>query len=139
MILGQQPIIACPYCSSEALLRAATFVYGPHTPYDGFYWVCSNWPECDAYVGTHDGTYMPFGKLANKSLRVLRREAHNLFDPIWQGGGKLSRSDAYAELAKRMGQPEVHMGEADEDQVQEIIKVLIAWRAELAGYAGRFL
>lgn len=54
------------------------------------YWVC---PECGAYVGCHKpvGRYrkkpwVPLGHPASRSVRKLRKQVHQLMDPIWFSG-----------------------------------------------------
>ena len=49
--MKQKKIIRCPYCGGTAILRDASFVYGEKS-YGGKVYVCSNYPRCDAYVGS---------------------------------------------------------------------------------------
>jgi hypothetical protein len=44
-------------------------------------WHCN---KCDAIVGTHPGTNMPLGYMANKDIRNKRGKLHRLLDPLWQ-------------------------------------------------------
>ena len=58
----------CPYCGANVVLRDSHFVYHNNKNY-GKMWVCSNFPQCDSYVGCHPGTDIPLGRLADSVLR----------------------------------------------------------------------
>lgn len=45
----------CPYCGRTAELKDSAVIYCG-TSY-GMAWVCSGFPECDAYVGCHIGMF----------------------------------------------------------------------------------
>lgn len=82
----------CPYCGAQAMLRKGSAIYKdrPDLARKNFY-MCS---PCDAYVGCHGGSVKPLGTLANKELRLLRGQAHKVFDRLWKEGYK-TRSQAY--------------------------------------------
>ena len=67
-----------------------------------------DWPwayrceRCGAYVGMHPFTAIPLGTLADGPTRQARKRAKDAFNPMWQSG-KMSRSDAYAWLARQLG------------------------------------
>ena len=63
--------IRCPYCGSKVIYRSADGIYQDNSRGIMLY-VCSNYPECDAYVRTHTGTRMPVGTMANHELRMLK-------------------------------------------------------------------
>lgn len=69
----------CHYCTGEVELAHHEDVYGR---------TYSNWPwlyrctECGAMVGTHPGTLIPLGTLANASLRKLRRLNKETFERL---------------------------------------------------------
>ena len=92
----------CPYCGVPSEPTTGDRVY-PHSPAlkDKVFWVCRG---CDAWVGTHERTGKPLGTLANQELRLLRRQAHSAFDPLWKTG-KRSRSQAYRWLSGKLGIP----------------------------------
>ena len=56
--------IKCPYCDRPAILRPASYIYKDKAREDYLY-VCSNYPECNSYVGVHAGTMIPKGSLSN--------------------------------------------------------------------------
>ena len=62
----------CPYCGSPVIYRSADGIYHDNSKKTMLY-VCSHYPECDAYVRVHAGTNIPVGSLANHELRTLRR------------------------------------------------------------------
>lgn len=107
-------MIICPYCGKNAKLVKGDIVY-PHRQdlYYKNFWLCA---PCDAYVGTHDKSAKykhsgiePLCRLANKTLRKLKSEAHLAFDVLWKSGssfdsfgGPFTRTNAYRWLAKQM-------------------------------------
>lgn len=85
--------------------------------------VCTNYPECDAYVRVHAGTNIPVGSLANHELRTLRRTAHHYFDQLHQSG-YMSKQDAYQWLADLIAAPlsEAHIGHLGEYYCKRVIE-----------------
>ena len=75
----------CPYCGSTVIYRSAEGIYRDNSRGTMLY-VCSNYPECDAYVRTHAGTRIPVGTMANHELRNLRNTAHHYFDQLYRSG-----------------------------------------------------
>ena len=102
--------IKCPYCGRNAVLRKADYVYKGKI-FDQYLYVCSGYPECDSYVGVHNGTLLPKGTLANGDLRHKRILTHRLFDAIWKNG-ILSRKDAYRWMQDifSLSSSEAHIG-----------------------------
>ena len=66
----------CPYCCKHTEYIDSSFVYGKSY---GMIYICK---PCDAYVGVHKGTDKSLGRLANKELRMAKKEAHFYFDKI---------------------------------------------------------
>ena len=87
----------CPYCGSPVIYRSADGIYRDNSRGTMLY-VCSHYPECDAYVRVHTGTNIPVGSMANHELRTLRRTAHHYFDQLYESG-YMSKQDAYQWLA----------------------------------------
>ncbi len=113
----------CPYCGAEVVLKDAPFVYhNTKSKAYGKVWVCSNYPKCNAYVGCHDGTSIPKGRLANPRLRTLKKEAHKQFDPLWKSG-LMTRREAYRWLASMLhiSIDECHIGMFDVKMCQKVI------------------
>ena len=86
-------------------------------------YVCSHYPQCDAYVRVHAGTNIPVGSLANHELRTLRRTAHQYFDQLHQSG-YMSKQDAYQWLADLICAPlsEAHIGHLGEYYCKQVIE-----------------
>lgn len=129
----QPPI--CPYCGRAAELQDSAMLYDGRS--FGAVWVCPGWPACDAYVGCHKDTDRPLGRLANKELRELKKQAHAAFDPIWKARyfrkrredpsyvKGMARGGRYKRLAELMGIPktECHIGMFDIDRCRLAIEI----------------
>lgn len=115
----------CPYCGAEVVLKDYDFIHRSkyiNKNKNEHVWVCSNYPECDSYVGCHEGTTLPLGRPANARLRTLKKEAHKQFDPIWKSG-LMSRKEAYVWLSSVLHIPleECHIGLFDIKMCQRVI------------------
>lgn len=118
----------CPYCNGEISLTTNDIVYGKMYG-NGYVYICDNYPDCDAYVGTHkDGK--PLGRLANKELRRRKQVAHVIFDCLWKwkkvtDNDKKARSKAYKWLSNEMGKKleDTHIGYFDEIETEKVIKI----------------
>lgn len=138
----------CRYCRAPARLVDSKEIYGRSY---GMIWLCSNYPDCDAYVGCHNGTHEPLGILANPKLRAAKKRAHAAFDPLWKeapamyddlpddstpAGAKLRRKQehrirqrarkrAYQWLAEQLGisANDCHIGFFDLDQCERVVSV----------------
>lgn len=129
------PAPICPYCGCTAVLSDSAMLYGGRS--FGQVWVCLGWPVCDAYVGCHKGTDTPLGRLADEELRTLKKQAHAVFDPIWQARYRrkrqvdpkykkgMARGGRYKRLAELMGIPreECHIGMFDAERCRLAIEI----------------
>lgn len=111
-------ITECRYCGNEVICVTSKEFYG--RDYGAHVYRCTS---CDAYVGTHRGTTIPLGTLANKELRDLRQMAHRVFDPCWKNG-HMKRVSAYRRLSEFMGtdRKDTHIAMFDEEQCRKLIK-----------------
>jgi DNA-binding LacI/PurR family transcriptional regulator len=84
---------------------------------------------CKASVGTHSDGYTPLGRLANKELKALKKQAHALLDPH-HGFDKRKRQKTYIKLAEKLGIPvdDCHIGHFDETMTLKAIAELETWR-----------
>lgn len=123
----------CPYCGDAVVFTSNAEIYGREYG-NGKCYRCTN---CDAYVSVHSGTAIPKGRLADRELRALKKEAHGLFDPIWQTDRR-KRDVAYGWLAKQMGIPEreCHFGWFDKEQTLLAISILKKATSEAATSKG---
>lgn len=112
----------CPYCGGSVTYRSADGIYHDNSRNTMLY-VCSHYPECDAYVRVHAGTNIPVGTLANQELRALRRTAHYYFDQLHQAG-LMSKQDAYQWLADLICAPlsQAHIGYLGEYYCKQVIE-----------------
>lgn len=117
-------VVHCPYCGSIAPLSDGSGMRG-YEGRDVNLYVCSNYPQCDAYVGVHPGDNWPRGTLANAELRHWRQQAHRQFDRLWQDGTR-SRSQADRYLQDLMGtkSPQRAIGTFTLEQCQRLIALL---------------
>ena len=121
--------VRCDYCGTPADLVSNEVLYGKHY---GMIYLC---PTCGAYVGVHEGTDKPKGRLANKELRHWRTLAHDAFDPLWKHGGLFCnrRDAAYRWLSEKMGLPveKTHIGMFDVPECKQVIDIIYAERSTL--------
>jgi hypothetical protein len=107
----------CPYCKAESEHVNSSVIYGKDY---GMMYLCR---RCDAYVGCHKkDPNISKGRLANKSLRELKMQAHLYFDKIW----KLeitTRDKAYEWLSGCLGLPKeyTHIGMMGEAKAKDVI------------------
>lgn len=92
----------------------------------GYCYYCT---ECHAFVGTHrPWPKVALGVLADKHMRELKVECHNIFDKFWRGKpkAKKKRDDLYMWLANKMGIPiqDCHFGYFDRDELRRALKIL---------------
>lgn len=117
-------MIECPYCKAPAVLVTGREIY-PHLPrlYSRSFYRCA---PCDAYVGCHEGTTKPFGRLANAELRRMKQATHRVFDPLWRDG-RQKRKEAYRFLADRLGIPfkDCHIGMFDVETCRRAIEICV--------------
>lgn len=116
----------CPDCGKKGKLVDSAVVYG--TSY-GMIWHCA---PCGTYVGCHSKTCEALGTMAGEELRKKRKEAHSVFDPIWQDG-RMERTKAYGWLSSRMGVPvdDCHIAKFDEEQCDMVIRLSLHKRGLL--------
>ena len=119
--------VTCPYCNKKAELVDSSVVYGRSY---GMIYLCKCVPSW-AYVGCHQGSYKPLGRLADKQLREYKKKTHKAFDQIWKSG-KTTRREAYSWLAKTMGIPEeeCHVGMFDVERCQQAMTACMKWKPE---------
>lgn len=115
MMKGQ----VCPYCKQETELVESTQVYGGD--YGTMMYVC--W-DCGAHVGCHKGTIEAKGRLANKDLRQLKKQAHEYFDELWKSK-KMGRNQAYKWLSKQLSIPAeyTHIGMFGKETCRKVIEL----------------
>lgn len=110
----------CPYCKKPSeYLKDSTPLY--KKDYGPIY-IC--WP-CKSWCGVHKGEpKKSLGRLANEELRILRKQAHEAFDPIWKSNYK-SRVEAYKWLSANLAIPfkYTHIGYFGAETCKKVIEL----------------
>ena len=112
----------CGYCGHAGILRRRSELW--RNAGDQRLWVCANYPACDAMVGCHEGTDQPYGSMARKRLRDLRRHCHREFDPLWQQPlPGVTRDLVYRIASASLGSAgaEFHIGDLDESGCEALL------------------
>lgn len=106
----------CHYCKTLVVITTNKVLYGKD--FGSYPWIyyC---PNCTASVGMHLGTGIPLGSLANKELKMARRDAKARFILYCQVA-EIHRNQGYIDLAHLMGIPngETHFGMFDLERCQ---------------------
>lgn len=113
---------ACDYCGAPVIFTSNAVVYGKEYG-NGKCYKCT---KCNCFVGVHDGTEIPLGRLANKELRDLKKKCHTLFDAVWKDNKRINREQAYGRLANVLGIPasECHFGWFDKDMLLRCLGIM---------------
>ena len=115
--------ITCPYCRHPAMLVSGAVIYPTRADLAAkVFWACD---PCQAWVGCHDGTQNPMGRLADAELRAAKIAAHAAFDPLWRGGS-MKRRDAYRWLADQLSMPpsRCHIGWFDLARCRQVVSAV---------------
>ena len=115
--------IRCPYCNSPAILRPAGTVYGRNVKTKGSHlYVCSHWPECDAYVAAHKSDNRPMGTLANGDLRHKRILAHKAMEE-YRAKPRMDKWGLYLWLQGKLNldSRHAHVGMFTEEQCDRVM------------------
>lgn len=115
----------CPYCGASAICRPASTVYGTKTiDHKSYLYVCSRWPDCDAYVSAHKRDRKPMGTMANRSLRRKRILAHQALKRL-QKERHMNKWAVYVWLQAKMGldESQAHIGMFSEQMCEQVISL----------------
>lgn len=114
----------CRYCGGSVSIRHSAEI--PEKLREGRYYVCRNYPDCDAYVRIRPGTNLPDGEMANTIVRRKRWEAHHYFDMLHQKG-LMSRKNAYVWLCNLLQLPPSrgHISYLNEHDCQILIETAV--------------
>ena len=121
----------CNICNGKVIFASNSIVYGKEYG-SGKCYFCTN---CGAYVGTHKPRPREaLGILANKEMRDMKMQCHELFDSYWKNESSneerhSTRSNAYCKLAGEIGIPieECHFGHFNLDMLNKAYAVLQKW------------
>lgn len=115
----EQPKI-CPFCQGRIKYTSNSEIYGKEYG-NGKCYLCK---KCDAYVGVHNNTNIALGIIANKKMRTLKKECHEIFDRLWINGKQ--RNQLYHKLSKLMNieRKHCHFGHFDIPELEKALKIL---------------
>lgn len=111
---------ACRFCVGKVNLVNNAEFYGGREYGWPLAYRCSC---CGARVGTHLGTDIPLGTLANEVTIKARIAAHDAFDPLWKGKTPWHRSQAYQALARAMQKRFAHISWMDEQECRKVVEL----------------
>lgn len=125
--------VMCDYCSrpTEYVTGATVYPHRPDLAGRRFY----RCVPCNAYVGVHEGTDQPLGRLANPQLRRAKVAAHSAFDPLWKPTiatkPVMRRGAAYEWLARELGirAADCHIGMFDVATCLRVVEICRRRRA----------
>ena len=121
----------CPYCGATLQMVTDDKMGFQNKAPDGatrFYWRCSAYPACDAYIAADPKTKKPNGRVANFKLRRGRMIIHSYQDILEKSGMMSSRTfrDTYIKAAfpGLMNPDMAHTRDLDDAQCERILKRL---------------
>lgn len=120
MIKYEEHPLKCPFCKGDIVYTTNDVIYGKIYG-NGKIYLCS---KCKAYTGVHNNTNIAKGILANKQMRRLKIECHNIFDKLWSNSKE--RNNLYCKLSKLMGidRKHCHFGHFDLDELEKAFSIL---------------
>lgn len=127
---------SCPYCGAPVVFRPASAVYGSKVNQKGSHlYVCSRYPECDAYVGVHRNTSRSMGVPADRQLRQKRIHAHRMLEEL-RRERRMSKWGVYLWLQTKLDLPpdKAHIGMFTAEMCDRLIDTC---RRELQGGYGQ--
>ena len=99
----------CPFCKDKVTYKRDKLL--------NYVYICTN---CHASIGVYKNTKNPYGTLADKELKNLRKEARKSIDTIWQKG-YLERNTAYKKLQKTLQIPDLYISILNKETCKCII------------------
>ena len=116
----------CPECGGKLRRRYSS-------KYQRLFYSCENFfkTKCSGSIGCHKNG-KALGIPTTKEGKKSRIAAHEVFDSIWKEG-YLTWSEAYAWLAKEMGEEEVHIGHLSPEECQQVLDLATNYLSEVNG------
>lgn len=112
----------CPYCGGSVILTVNAEVYGKNYGTWPYIYLCK---VCEAFTSLHHLTDLPYGTLADKATRELRKKVAELFD-TYHILTSSKRKDVIFVLSVALNIPEDHCKWRwfDEDTCKKAINLL---------------
>jgi hypothetical protein len=103
------------FCENKVLYHGKNYGKWP------WCWYCN---DCGAAVGCHSNTRLPLGTMTDAKTRLLRRLAHDAFDPLWRDR-YMKRSQAYGWLARQLNitTENCHISQMSREQLKLVIEL----------------
>lgn len=119
--VNNKKYMKCNYCSEDAEWVENKEVYGKNYGKSYMIFLCR---KCDAYVGCHQNTKNPLGRMSNKEERELKKEVKGLYLDMFEKYGKRWY---YKHLAEILDIPmkEAHFGMFDKNRLLKLRDLLI--------------
>lgn len=120
----------CPYCGRASEVTTGAIIYHGR-PDLAAKKIFACFP-CGAWVGCHENSGKPLGRLADAALRRAKMQAHQALDPLWHGTKR--RAAVYRWLAGELGidPRDCHIGMFDIETCQRVIDICTRWQEEAA-------
>lgn len=113
----------CPFCGNKVLLEKSSKIYRDEK-LTGETYICSAFPECNSSVGTHPGSVVPLGCMANGVLKRQRMRVHHMIEAVMSQGVK--KNEIYKILSKEMNASRgtTHVGMFDSSMCGRACEIL---------------
>lgn len=119
--------LGCPYCGGKAILRPVSYLFGDsiNATSSEYYYVCTNYPSCNAYIPCQHGNFVPNGVLANPQLRNRRTVAHRYINLI-VSNKIMPQKAVYYVISGKLGisEEKAHIRYATDHSIEQIIAIL---------------
>ena len=119
--------LTCPYCGAKAILRPVTYLFGTdiNPGNSSYFYVCTNYPDCNTYIGCYKNNFAPKGQLASPWLRYRRNVAHRYIDMITHKG-IMTQENVYDAIACKLGLSpnQAHIRHSTDYSIEKIIEIL---------------
>ena len=116
----------CPYCGSKMIFRPAEYLFmdsvSPGSSKN--YYVCSHYPDCDAYMACDDKFELK-GRVANGWLRHQRLVAHRYINLITDSQ-IMPEKAVYMVISSKLGVSlrNAHIRFSNDGNIEKIIAIL---------------
>lgn len=129
--ISETPV--CPYCGGKMILKSGSEIGSYYA--DQMRYVCENYPECEtsARAEYYKGRWQMISTPANKSLRILRNEAHFWIEKLVETGLIGGTTTAYSFVSNKSiiaNGRLIHIGQCREAACKDIIKTCVEYLYE---------
>lgn len=112
--------LKCPECGAKLILKRSQ-------KFNKSFYGCETWftTKCPGSMSAHQNSNKPMGIPVDGETKLLRIEAHSLFDPMWKDG-EMKRKDAYKWMAETLDidHEKAHISMLDKETLKKLIFAL---------------